>query len=112
MNCEKRNTFNMSLGAMLVGESYLPRDQAEECCRSAGGSLASLTTTDVVREVSEKIIEYLNFADEFFWIGVNINNNVGKWINGEDFECEFYELNVFMENLVQEIVNFHTFFSL
>ena len=61
MDFEKRNiTFNTSLGATWLGEIKLPCDQAEECCRSEGGLLASLTTANVVNEVSEKIIEYLN----------------------------------------------------
>ena len=78
MACEKRNTFNTSFGAMLVSKRYLPRNQVEECCRSGGGSLASLKTADVVREVSEKIIKYLDFTNELFWIGLKKNQQLWK----------------------------------
>ena len=90
MACENGNTFNTSLGAMWLGEKKLSRDKAEECCRSGGGSLASLTTADVVREVSEKIIDLKTKRKiRLFRLGVSVTKGVGKWNNGEDFKCEF-----------------------
>ena len=120
MDCKKGNTFNTSLGAMWIGENSYNHDQAEECCRSGGSSLASLTTPDVVSEMSKimgKRDQNDGFLTKFYnWfkgtelirLGVNITKGVGKWNNGEDFKCEFCELNVFMEKLLQESVNFHT----
>ena len=90
MTCEKGNTFETSLGAMWVSKSNLPHDQAEECCRSEGGSLASLTTDDVVREMSKEIIDLNpNWKNKLFRIGVNVTNGVGRWNNGKNFKCEF-----------------------
>ena len=120
MDCKKGNTFSTSLGAMWIGENSYNHDQAEKCCRSGGGSLASLTTPDVVSEMSKimgKRDQNDGFLTKFYnWfkgtelirLGVNITKGVGKWNNGEDFKCEFCELNVFMEKLLQESVNFHT----
>ena len=103
MTCEYGKTFNTSLGAMWVGKSSYNHDNAEECCSSKNGSLASLTTANTVTDLKKKIQmiqkdqsgwpkPYWLPGKGLFRLGVNITKGVGKWNNGENFNCEFCEL--------------------